>query len=396
MSLRLLVKTLFRRKMVTGLLLVQLALTLALLLNSLLLASQTRQQLNAPTGLDLANSITVHVRPTTKQLRQYPALGDLLTRQLHALREIPGVVAAAYANQPPLRQGGNQGNIFKVGAQEQSNIPNVPQYFVSADFMQALGLTLRAGSWPQYQSASAEGVRQVVITESLARQLFNDVDVIGEQLNHGTVAAVVSDFYGHRGGGGIMYNYLTVADLYSVDWGYTLLLRVTPGQAERVRSQLDAVLRQVDSNLEIYYNRTFTEQHRYLFQTEFGLAVLLSLLSGLMLMVSMVSSYSNAHFHVLKSQQEIGIKRALGASRQGVLLELLSEGWLCTLFGAALGIVTAILLNRALSQIIAIPPLEVGLSLLTCSLLMLCVTLATWYPARIATRVSPALATKTQ
>lgn len=396
MSLRLLFKTLFRRKMVTGLLLVQLALTLALLLNSLLLANQTRAQLNAPTGLDLANTITVHVRPTTKQLRQYPALGDLLARQLQALREVPGVVAAAYANQPPLRQGGNQGNIFKVGAQEQSNIPNVPNYFVSADFMQTLGLTLIAGSWPQPHSATTEGERPLVITESLARQLFNQVNVVGEQLNHGTVAAVVSDFYGHREAGGVMYNYLTVADLYSVDWGYTLLVRAEPGQVERVRSQLDAVLRKVDSNLEIYYNRTFTEQHRYLFHTEFGLAVLLTLLSALMLLVSMVSSYSNAHFHVLKSQQEIGIKRALGASRQGVLLELLSESWLCTLLGAALGIGAAMALNRMLSQVIAIPALELWLSLLTCGLLMLCVTLATWYPARIATQVSPALATKTQ
>jgi len=395
MSLRLLFKTLFRRKMVTGLLLVQLALTLALLLNSLLLANQTRQQLNAPTGLDLANSITVHVRPTTKQLRQYPALGDLLARQLQALREVPGVVAAAYANQPPLRQGGNQGNIFKVGAEEQTNIPKVPNYFVSADFMQTLGLTLLAGSWPQHHSGTTEGARPLVITESLARQLFNEVDVVGEQLNHGTVAAVVSDFYGHRGGGGIMYNYLSVADLYSVDWGYTLLLRVAPGQAERVRSQLDAVLRQVDSNLEIYYNRTFTEQHRYLFETEFGLAVLLSLLSGLMLMVSMVSSYSNAHFHVLKSQQEIGIKRALGASKQLIFIELLSENWLTSGIGCLLGVLCAVGLNQALALVISIPVISLWLPVIAMLVLLGCVTLATWYPARLATLVSPATATKT-
>lgn len=53
MSLHLLLKSLLRRKVVTFLLLVQLALTLALLVNSLLLASQTRDKLNEPTGLDL-------------------------------------------------------------------------------------------------------------------------------------------------------------------------------------------------------------------------------------------------------------------------------------------------------------------------------------------------------
>ncbi len=200
MSIYLILKTLLRRKIVTALLLLQLALTLALLLNSLQLASQTRAQLLAPTGLDLVNTITVQIKPTTKQLRQYPALGDLLQRQLEALRQVAGVEAAAYANQPPLRQGGNQGNIYKVGAEAQINIPNVPSYYVSADFMQVLGLTLKAGRWPAYQPPEQADDYPLVITESLALKVFGDINVIGQQLNHGTVHAVVSDFYGHRMG----------------------------------------------------------------------------------------------------------------------------------------------------------------------------------------------------
>lgn len=395
MSLRLIIKTLLRRKMVTGLLLLQLALTLALLLNSLLLASQTRAQLSAPTGLDLANTLVVHLRPTTKELRQYPALGDLLERQLQALRQVPGVTAAAYANQPPLRQGGNQGNIYKEGTEALTNIANVPQYFVSADFMKVLGLTLKAGQWPEYRSSGTEGGYPLVITESLALKLHGDVNAVGQQLNHGNVQAVVSDFFGHRMGTGEMYNYLAVGDLYGVDWGYALLLRVEPGQTEPVRSQLEQALRNIDSNIELYYTRTLAEQHQQLYNTEFGLAVLLTLLSALMLLVSMVSSYSNAHFHVLKSQQEIGIKRALGASRQSILLELLSESWFCTTVGAALGLLAAFGLNQLLAQVISIPVLDLWYPLVATLVLLLCVTLATWYPARIATQVSPATATKT-
>lgn len=396
MSIYLILKTLLRRKIVTALLLLQLALTLALLLNSLQLASQTRAQLLAPTGLDLVNTITVQIKPTTKQLRQYPALGDLLQRQLEALRQVAGVEAAAYANQPPLRQGGNQGNIYKVGAEAQINIPNVPSYYVSADFMQVLGLTLKAGRWPAYQPPEQADDYPLVITESLALKVFGDINVIGQQLNHGTVHAVVSDFYGHRMGSNEMYNYVMVADLYGVDWGYTLLLRVKPGQVEQVRSQLDTVLRRVDSNVEIFYSRTLAEQHQRLYSTEFGLSLLLSLLSALMLLVTLVSGYSHTHFHVLKSQQEIGIKRALGLSRQGMLLELLAENWLCTLAGGGLGLLLAGGLNQALAKVIAIEPLPWLSGVLTLLLLMLCVTLATWYPARLATRVSPACATKNQ
>ena len=96
----------------------------------------------------------------------------------------------------------------------------------------------------------------------------------------------------------------------------------------------------------------------------------------------------------LKRQQEIGIKRALGASKGRIFTELLSENWLTTVLGAIAGVGCALVLNQVLAQVISIPSLSWWLPLLTCTILLLCVTVATWYPAAIATRVSPATATK--
>lgn len=173
-----------------------------------------------------------------------------------------------------------------------------------------------------------------------------------------------------------------------------MLLRTEPGQAEAVRAQLTAVLQEVEPNIEIYYIRSLAEQQRQLYRNEYGLASLLTILTALMLLVTMVSSYSSAYFHVLKRHQEIGVKRALGASKRMIFVELLSESWLCTLLGAGLGIGCALILNQALSQVITIPPLNWWLPLITSAILLFSVTLATWYPATIATRVSPATATK--
>lgn len=396
MSIRLMIKVMLRRKVVTALLLLQLALTLALILNSIVLADQTYERLQEPTGLSLANTLVVQMKPTVSTLRRYPALGELLERQMAALRQIPGVVAVAYANQPPLLWGGNNGNIYKIGDQERNNISMVPQYYTSADIFAVLGLTTQAGVLPQpLLSSTSSDKGGVVITQSVAKRLFHGEEAIGQATNQGTIAAVVSDFYGQRSADGVMYNSIFVAPLYGVDWGYTLLLRADPQQVASVRLQLDTVLRQVDSNIEIFYIRTLQEQHQNLYKTESGLALLLGLLSALMLLVTMISGYSNAHFHVLKSQQEIGIKRALGASKMSILFELLAEGWLSTVLGGLLGVVAAVLLNQALALVISIPALNIGLVLFTLVLLLLCVTLATWYPARIATQVSPATATKT-
>jgi putative ABC transport system permease protein len=94
-------------------------------------------------------------------------------------------------------------------------------------------------------------------------------------------------------------------------------------------------------------------------------------------------------------QKEVGIKRALGASKARVLMDVLSESWLTTAVGAGFGILVSYGLNISLAKVISIPAVPVWLPLLTLLLLLLCVTLATWYPARIATRISPATATKT-
>lgn len=396
MSLHLLIKSLLRRKVVTVLLLVQLAMTLALLMNSLLLANQTRAKLNEPTGLNLPQTLQVQLKPTTSELRTYPSLSDLLERQMAALRALPGIEAVAYANQGPVLQGGNNGNLHDPAAEDRTNIPTIPMYMASPDIFAVLGLKLVEGQLP-VTSIAVDGSTPspLVITRSLAEKLFPGRSAVGMQTNRAPVVAVVEDFFGQSSATVNTYNMIQIAPLYGVDWGYGLLIKTSEGSTEQIRQQLPDVLRQVDANIEIFYVRSLEEQHQQLYRNEFGLATLLGILSGLMLLVAMVSSYSNAHFHALKQQQEIGIKRALGASKQLILLELLSENWLTTAIGAVLGALCALALNKALAMVISLEPLVWWLPLLCSAVLLVCVTLATWYPARIATSVSPATATKT-
>lgn len=396
MSFYLLCKVLFSRKLVTALLLLQLAMTLALLLNSILLAQQTQQQLSQPTGLDLDNTLLVQLKPSTASLRVYPALQDLLDRQLQAVQAVPGVIAAAYANQPVIAQGGNRANIYDIEHEERTNISSIPMYFVSKEFFTVLNTRLLQGELPQHSvPLDNPGKPEVVLTKSLAEQLFAREPAVGREINRGRVAAVIDDFYSHRSSDNVMYSAIQVTPPFSVDWGYSILLSTEPTQTTAVRQQLADTLRAVEPNIEIFHISSLTDQHQQLYLNEYGLAMLLGILTALMLLVTMISSYSSTHFHAQKRQQEIGIKRALGASKNTILLELLTENWLCTAIGALFGIGLSVLLNQALSQVISIPPLNGWLPLASSAMLLLCVTIATWYPATIATRVSPATATKT-
>ena len=404
MSLTLLMKSLLRNKLVTVLLLLQLAVTLALIVNSSLLAIHAHSLTNRPTGLDLDNTLVVELRPTLSALGQQPALTSMVERQLANVRSIPGVVTVAYASQPPFWIYGSSSDINDLDNQERSNVNNVSATIASTDIFAALDLKVIAGNVPttldsliDFDTVDLRTIdirtRSVVVTESLAKRLFGDQQPIGRFTNQGRVAAVVSDFFGQRGHQET-YNFFTIEHLNPGGYRYTLILRVAEAQADAVRQSLPDNLIAAEPNVDILAIKKLRERRDELYVREKGLTMLLACLSVLMLVVAMISAYSSAFFHALKQQQEIGIKRALGASKATILQELYNEAWFTCALGCVLGIVVSLVLNRMLSSVLVIPEVPAWLPLLTSSLLLLCVTLASWYPAKIAMNISPVTATK--
>lgn len=396
MSLKLLMKSLLRRKVVTILLFLQLAMTLGLLVNSVLLARQAHNLLNVDTGMPLDEVIVIRMKPTVASERQPPALHDFIERQVAAVRQVNGVVNVAISNQSTLEFGGMNGNLFDVENEATSFVSTVPNSYITPDYLSVLGVSVLQGEMPAMPSAADNNLYNgIVITQSLAEKIFGTQAAVGKQTNRGRVAAVINDFHGQRFAGDLNYNLLMVAQMPTADWGYVMLVRVQPAQLSQLMQQLPDVIRGVDGNVEIGQVRSLRDKHNTLYANERGLATLLTVLAILMLIVAMVSSYSNAFFHAQKMQQEIGIKRALGASKQMIFMELLSENWLTTAFGCLLGMLCAVGLNQALAQVISMPAMALWLPVAAMLVLIGCVTVATWYPARIATWVSPATATKT-
>ena len=392
MSLSLLFKSLLQRKVITALLLIQLTLTLALLSNSVLLSQQAYQLSNQPTGLQLDTTLAVELKPTDDNLLAHPALAELIDRQLTALRQIAGVRAAAFSNQTPLLFGGMNGNVYVDGKEDTTNIDMVPYNFAEAELFDTLQMTLLHGRW---LTAEDKNSGNVVLTDKLATKLFGQSQLaLGQLTSAGTVVGVVADMMYQRFASDQYYGVFFNSDLRRADYGYRLLLQVDKAAVGKVRDQLSRVLRDVEPEIDIRNIVSLRQLHRDVFEQERGLAILLSVLSALMLLVAMISAYSHALFHGVQQQNEIGIKRALGASKSRILLEVFSESWLTTSLGAVFGLLVSYLLQQQLAQVISLPPLSFWLPVSAALLLLVCVTVATWYPAAIATRVSPATATK--
>ena len=392
MSFSLLIKSLLQRKVITVLLLVQLTLTLALLSNSVLLSQQAYSLSNQPTGLQLDTTLAIELKPTDDNLIVHPALSELIARQLAALKQLPGVRYAAFSNQTPLLFGGMNGDVNVPDSADTRSVDMVPFNFAGPELFDTLQMTLLHGRWLTEEDKNAGNI---VLTDKLAKQLFDQSPLaLGQLTSAGTVVGVVADMMYQRFASDQYYGLFFNSDLRRADYGYRLLLQVEKHAIDSVRDKLSAVLRQVEPEIDIRQIVSLRQLHRDVFEQERGLAILLSVLSALMLLVAMISAYSHALFHGVQQQHEIGIKRALGASKNRILLDVFSESWLTTAIGAALGLLASYLLQQQLAKVISLPALPLWLPLSAAVMLLLCVTVATWYPAAIATRVSPATATK--
>ncbi|WP_449359524.1 ABC transporter permease [Alishewanella longhuensis] len=277
-------------------------------------------------------------------------------------------------NQTPLLFGGMNGNIFVIDKQDTTNVGMVPYQLGSVSMRETLDLTLLQGRWLEETDVDTE---VIVISDQLAKQLFADGDVLGQQTSAGRVIGVVSDVLTQRYADHQNYAIYLPWNMPSADYGYQLVVKTAPGQLDRVREQLPAVLKAVELEVDIGTLQSFAELHQNLFRSETGLATLLAVLSGLMLLVAMISAYSHALFHGVQQQKEIGIKRALGASRPRIMLVVLSESWLTTLTGASVGMDLALALQQQLAKVLSMPALPWSLLLVSLLLLLLCVSIAT-------------------
>jgi putative ABC transport system permease protein len=121
--------------------------------------------------------------------------------------------------------------------------------------------------------------------------------------------------------------------------------------------------------------------------------LLLGVFAGVALVMAAVGIYGVMSYSISRRTHEIGIRVSLGASRSGILVLVLRQGLLLALAGSAVGIVGALLLARLMSKLLfGVPPTD-PLTFVGVAVLMLIIALiASYIPARRATRVDPIVA----
>jgi putative ABC transport system permease protein len=383
----------------------EVALTLAIVANSVSLILDARAEMTRPSGFDEANLISVVSTPFADEL-QDPQRGRQLTDEdLQTLRALPGVRAAS--NTTLLPWGFN--TMVMPARPIGTDGDGLPMQVVFADpgLVDTLGVGVAQGRnltrddyevGRQHTGEMTHFQGNILLTQKLADALYPEGNAVGKVLEmpdapgRFTIVGVVDKYY-KPAGGGIEERAAFFPLPAGGQSGVTYLLRVQPGQRDAVAADVERALLGVNDgrNLRV---RTI-EEIRKRFHTEDRLLVAsLNAVMFLLLLVTALGIVGLTSFSVAERRRQIGTRRALGATKAAIVRHFLLENWLIVTSGAVLGLALAYALNYGLVTWIQGTRLDLGMLAAGVVALWLLGILSALGPALRAAAVPPAIATR--
>jgi predicted permease len=312
---------------------------------------------------------------------------------------LPGIVSASRSGVALLSDGGMAAPIFSNDRPaRQVRAHSLP---MSGDFLTTMGIPLREGrifgDEDSAQAGSKDVPIQVVVNETLVRQLLGSHDPLGKYFHLGSAAGPVYEITGVVGDA----KYDRVRDtvwptVYTPidDWNGPIYFEVrTRIEPNALMPEIRSAVARFDRNLLIVDMKTETVQIDEDLYQERLISALSGLFAALALIVACVGVYGLFAFQVARRTQEIGIRLALGANRVDLLRLVLLKGAVLAITGALIGSAAALSITRYLQSFLFGVGAEYPVILIAVAALLIGVALiASYIPARQAARVDPVVA----
>ncbi len=388
-----------RQRLRQGLVVVETALALVLLVGSALLLRSFARLQGVDPGFRADNLVLALVNlPQSK----YPTDAQEVAfyRQvLERVRARPHVLGAAVSTTPPL-SGSDFVLSFRTEAQEglpPQDLLSANYGAVSADYFRVLGIPLLEGR--AFTNQDVEGMPRVaVINQTMARRIFPNQSPIGKRIRIGVNGSIWREIVGVVGD---VRHYelgdeptMQMYEPYSQQsWPTMMILVKTESEPHAFVPMLRSEVLAVDKDQPLGVVRTGEEiLAQSVAQPRFR-TVLLGLFAFLAALLAAVGIYGLMAYSVLQRTHEIGVRRALGAQPRDIIRLLLRQGMALMLVGLAAGLAGAFVLTRFLEGMLfgvtARDPMTFGgVPLLLAAVALL----ACWMPARRAARVDPMVA----
>jgi macrolide transport system ATP-binding/permease protein len=373
----------------------QVALSLAALIAAGLFLRSLRQAQAVDPGFEI-NKVLVMTFNLGRE-GYTPERGRLFYEQVaERMAGLPGARSASIAQDMPFA-GGMARSVFLEGQQGASRNGTLVQLnIVDPHYFEALGIPLLRGR--AFTSADRPGTPQVVVVnQTMADQFWKGQDPIGKRFKffgdeqYTEVIGVVKDSkYNALVEDPQPFLYRPLAQNYTPD--ATLHVRTAADAAALVATVRNAV-HEIDPRLTVFDVRTLKGQVDRSLAPQRLNVWLLTTFGVVASLLAAIGIYGVASYSVSQRTREIGIRMALGAARHDVLRLVLRQGLALIVIGVAVGLGGALIVTRLLSSLLfGVRATDLTTFVTTALMLTAVAVLATYIPARRATRVDPLMA----
>lgn len=398
MAIRPILASLKRHKIPVALLVIEIALTCFIALNATFVMSQLVQRTHTHSGVAEDQLVVLQ---TAQRVGDSQA--SRVQTAVAALKAVPGVESVTVTNQYPY--GGSRTSSGIRLTQQQNKVTLAAATYYGAHLVDTFGLRLVAGrdfKPAEYVDSDVvlNGGRApavVIITRSLAKQLWPHGGALGKTFYVGFPVRVV----------GIVAHLLQPASLVGPHAQYSMLLpvrvtssggsfvlRTAPQRRADVLEAATATLRKLHPKAIFTTRATLAQERDDMFQRVQSLLRVMLVVILALLLVTALGIVGLASFWVAQRRKQIGVRRALGATRGDILRYFQIENFLIVTLGIVVGLVLAVGLSLVLMLEAHMPHLPWAYLPAAAVILWLLGQLAVLGPALRAANVPPVVATR--
>jgi putative ABC transport system permease protein len=391
-----------RHRTAAVLIVLDIALTCAILSNAVFLISERLNRMQRPSGMAENELLRIQVTGIGKNQN-----ADAVTREdLAVLSAVPGVRRAAATRQLPFGQDSWQNSVRSSNDPIHTSL-TATNYRGSEGLFDTLGVRLAAGrdfapeEYVDEKTAKTLETVPVIVTRAVAERLWPGEVGLGRTLYIGRYSGRVigilerlvrpNDLQGPAN-----YELSVVVPLRSSgETADNYMLRVDPEHRAEVLDAAVTALERASHGRIILEKQTVEEMRAKYYSADRAMAWLLVSVCAALLLITALGIVGLASFWVQQRTRQIGIRRALGATRGQVLRHFQVENFLLATFGIALGMALAYGINLLLMERYELGRLPVQFLPVGAVSLWLLGQLAVLGPALRAASVPPAVATRT-
>ena len=380
---------------------VQIAVTMTIMVNAVAIIQERSVDMARPSGLDEANTFALASVSFVDGIDKK----RLIDEDLDLIRNTAGVVSATSSNSFPLRRGGwSEGVSLEPG--EGVSDSSTALYFSDEHTVETFALELIEGnnfapnqvSWVVRESNDWPPV--AIVTEALAKDLFPEeagtylgkTFYVGDD-NPVNIIGVVERLQAPWPSWSGLERSMLVPQRRDDDF-VRYIIRTEPGFRDQLMPQIEELLATSNPDRIIQSVRTMDDVRKMAYLGEAAMIKLLSFVVALLTVITGLGIVGLASFNVSRRTRQIGIRRALGATRVSIVRHFMVENFLVSTIGVAMGGILAVALNMLLVEKFALEPMAWYVIPSAMVSLWLVGQAAVAGPARRASNVTPAIATR--